>query len=164
MPRVNIEGVAFGDGRFKALGRILGTTEYDALGRMAHVWRYCTDKQTAILAPHEVNVLTDATDLAAAIVRANLAEELEDGTIRIRGAGGRIEWMGRLRENAKKGGAATASQKAARRQPSAKQDSSPLALAPALSLSSTNNLSATKGGHPDEAFTFPPVDNSDGDE
>lgn len=151
MPRVNIEAVAFGDGRFKALGRLLGTTEYDALGRMAHVWRHCTDRQTATVRRSMVNALTDRGDLADHIVAAELAEDASNGMIRVRGTGGRIEWLGSLRANAQAASAVAKTRKS-KMGPRLDQDGSK--AGDLSSLSSLSSDQSNKGSDPNPAHPW----------
>jgi hypothetical protein len=98
---VRIEDEVYGDVRYVHLGQLLGTNHYDAIGRMSALWRQCTQEQTYVLPEAVVRVVLDP-DLA---IEARLAERV-DGGIRIRGTRGRIEWLGKLRKNSKKGGAA----------------------------------------------------------
>lgn len=93
------------DPRFKVLGSLLGTNEYDALGRMVAVWDFCTEKHTYFLTETLVNILGNLENFCVAICNENvgLGEVCEQG-IRIKGTKGRIEWLKKARVNGKKGG------------------------------------------------------------
>lgn len=94
---VRIEDEAFCDPRFDVLGALCGYNRYEAMGRMAHVWRYCTERNTDILAAAIVNAILGFGG-SAAIVTAELGEQLELG-IRIRGSHGRRrEWHHELQQ------------------------------------------------------------------
>lgn len=101
---VRIEDVAFSDGRLEYLGQLLGTGRFDALGRMAFLWRQCTQEQSYDLPIGFVRAFVDPVLL----VECRLAETTDrEGWIRIKGTHGRIEWLGKLRNNSKRGGKAT---------------------------------------------------------
>jgi hypothetical protein len=96
---VRIEDEAFGDGRYEHLGQLLGTTKFDALGRMSFLWRQCTQENSHVLPESFVRVFVDPEKL----VESRLGERVDTG-IRIRGTRGRIEWLAKLRKNGRKGG------------------------------------------------------------
>lgn len=105
MPSVRIEAEAFSDWRYEKLGQLLGTSRYDALGRMAYVWRHCTERQSHTVTASALDGIGGVSGFAAAMMAADLGEEGPDG-IRVKGAEGRIEWLAEIRANAKKGGEA----------------------------------------------------------
>ena len=107
---VRIEAMAFADERIELLGDLAGYNRHEALGRLARLWSYCTDKETDVateaivrahLGPHGVE----------AIVGAGLGETTPDG-IRLRG-GHRLFWLREKRKNGSKGGKARAAKAAA---------------------------------------------------
>jgi hypothetical protein len=106
MARVNLDEIAFGDWRIARLGQLLGTSRFDALGRLAFVWRECLVRQVFSLAPPTVDAIADRSGFVESMIEADLAERLEDGSVRVKGLAGRIEWLGRLREGGRKGGLA----------------------------------------------------------
>ena len=93
-PNVKVDGSAFSDPRYKLLGKLLGTSEYDALGRMTHLWLHCTSKQLYVVPEKLVASIVDVE----ALVLSELGDRV-DGGIRIRGAVGRVEWYQRLQES-----------------------------------------------------------------
>lgn len=150
---VRIEANAFSDERFELLGELAGYNRHEALGRIARLWSYCTDKETAVV---------DATIVRAylgpngpdAIVGAGLADVVEGG-IKIRGSE-RIGWLKQKRENARKGGKQAAAKKQAKAQAAAKQTGSyssdvaqangrPLTLAPATGSSNQSSPCSPPG-------------------
>jgi hypothetical protein len=111
MPSVRIEDEAFSDERFCVLANACQLADEDhARGKMAKVWRACTARQSHTL-PESIVVSILGPNGPAALVSAELGE-VTDGGVRICGTRGRIEWLGKLRKNARKGGKA----KAAKRQ------------------------------------------------
>lgn len=118
---VRIEDEAFSDLRFEVLALTCSLADADhARGKMAKIWRQCCQQQTVCLpAAFVVSVL--GPNAVEALETAALGEVI-DGGIRIRGARGRIEWLGRLRKNSRKGGRANA----ANWKPKGKPDGSPL--------------------------------------
>jgi hypothetical protein len=108
---VRIEDEAFADARIEMLGSLAGFNRYEALGRMAHLWRVCTLRETYTLDPVWIDACLGPKGHEH-LVTAGLGERV-DGGIRIRGTSGRIEWLGQRRQAAKKGGAATKGRKAA---------------------------------------------------
>ncbi len=113
MAAVSFDERARKDPRFIILGKRLGTSHFDARGRMIEVWAHCTEVRSYYLSAEIIDVLAEFEGFSELICSAdvNLAEKTEKG-IRIRGTKGRIEWLENLRKNAKKGGFARASQKA----------------------------------------------------
>jgi hypothetical protein len=96
---VRIEDEAFSDTRIELLGSLLGTSKYDALGRLAYIWRQATATGRHILPESVVSHICDVEKL----VNAKLAVKTITG-VRIRGARGRIEWLGRARESGRLNG------------------------------------------------------------
>jgi hypothetical protein len=92
---VRVEDEAFSDIRYEVLGGYLGTSKYDALGRLCWLWRQCTQQSTYVLDQQVVQVIVDPVKLCD----ANLGVVVEQG-IRIKGTEGRIEWL-EERRNAK---------------------------------------------------------------
>lgn len=149
MAAVRLDPEAFRDPRFRILGGLLKTNEYDAMGRLVFVWSYCTEKQTHYLTKDVIAGLTHSENFADFMVAADLAEHFNE-KIRVKGTKGRIEWLAKLRKNSRKGGAARkakakpegypdGSQKASQSEAKAKPEPSPLSLtlSPSLSFSPT---------------------------
>ena len=114
---VRIEDEAFSDERYGVLAALCGLADADhARGKMARLWRQCTAQRTYVL-PIDLVCSVLGENGADCIVKASLGELVEGG-IRIRGTKGRIEWLAKLRNNARKGGKA----KAAKRQDGGKQE------------------------------------------
>jgi hypothetical protein len=136
---VRIETKALRDPRFAVLGKLLGTSRFDALGRVAAVWAYCTEKQARVLKSEFIDQIAEAEGFAAHLVAAELAESSDLG-VRIKGTKGRIEWYARLKRGNSKGGRAR-SEKAKRDRSGRFQltSSSPPAPASALSPSPSIN-------------------------
>ena len=118
---VRVEADAFDDVRFEMLGNRLGTNAFDALGRMIHVWRYCTQKACHMATQEALNIIAKHGQFASLATESGLLELTPTGEYRVRGTRGRIEWLQNLRINAKKGGRA----KAAKRQPKGVPDACP---------------------------------------
>lgn len=104
---VRIEDEAFSDARIAALGELAGYNAYEALGRMSHLWRLCTQRRLYVVSEVMVRACLGSNGVEA-IVGAELGERTEAG-IRICGTQGRIEWLDEARNTAKAGGQARAS-------------------------------------------------------
>jgi hypothetical protein len=87
---------------------------------MAKLWRQCTQQQTHVL-DAEMIVAVLGENGPEALVKARLGEVVEGG-IRIRGTRGRIEWLAKLRKNARKGGKAKAAKRQTRGNPEGSQE------------------------------------------
>ena len=96
-PNVKLEGGVYSELRYHHLGALLGTSNYDAIGRMGHLWQFCTLQQTYVLEEALVRTVLSPD----ALVSAGLGERVEGG-VRIKGTEGRIEWYGRLRESGRR--------------------------------------------------------------
>jgi hypothetical protein len=103
---VRIESDAFGDARFDVLGNAAGYNRFEALGRMAHLYRYCTDRCLYIVSEAAIVACLGPKGVEA-IIAADLGER-QAGGIRVKGTQGRIEWLTDLRKSASEGGKARA--------------------------------------------------------
>lgn len=102
MSGVRIEDDAFGDTRYDVLARACGLADADhARGKMARLWRQCTAESRYVLPVEDVESVL-GENAVAGLERARLGEKVRGG-VRIRGTQGRIEWLGKLRDNGKFG-------------------------------------------------------------
>ena len=100
---VRIDDEAFSDRRYDLLARALGLPDADcARGKMAAIWRQCTQQQAHVLDVEIVRVILGDNGVDA-LVKSRLGEVVSDG-VRICGTRGRIEWLAKLRKNGRKGG------------------------------------------------------------
>lgn len=104
MANVTFEGEAFKDPRFAVLGALLGTSKFDARGRMLEVWSYCTEECTYFVRPEVLDALMEKVGACGLVESAGLAERTDEGHFRVLGTRGRVEWLKRLKKIAKKGG------------------------------------------------------------
>lgn len=106
MARINVDQKALVDARYDLLGSLLGASRHDALGRMIVLWNQCLERGSYFLPV----ALVDAVMMGkgGVVVAADLAEDAGDGTLRIKGTEGRIEWLHSARQNGREGGAAGA--------------------------------------------------------
>lgn len=102
---VRLEDAAFGDARIETLGQIAGYNRYEALGRMAHLWRWCTDRATYVVSEAVVRGCLGPQGVEA-LLESELGERVEGG-IRVRGTVGRVEWLDVKRKASAAGGEAT---------------------------------------------------------
>lgn len=100
---VRIEDEAFSDERYEDLAHAAGLADADhARGKMARLWRQCTIEQTETLMGSTVERLLGTRGIEALEI-SRLGERVEGGRVRIKGTTGRIEWLGKLRDNGKFG-------------------------------------------------------------
>jgi hypothetical protein len=99
---VRIEDEAFSDTRVEFLAAAAGWSKYEALGRLAYLWRTCTQLNSYFIPPSFVETILGNGGVKL-LCDALLAEVTEHG-VRVRGAKGRIEWLENLRKNGRKGG------------------------------------------------------------
>jgi hypothetical protein len=127
---VRIEDEAFSDRRYDLLARELGLPDADcARGKMAAVWRQCTQQQTHILSVAMVCAVLGENG-PRALENSSLGVVTDTG-IRICGTKGRIEWLAKLRKNARKGGAATSAKRHSNRRSSGSSAAVPIVSPPA---------------------------------
>lgn len=152
MSSIRIESSAFGDDRFEMLARKAGLADADhARGKMARLWRTCTIEQRHILSIEEIELVLGERG-PNALVASRLGEEARGG-IRICGTKGRIEWLGKLKENGKKGGRPTKTKRfpsgfedETKEEPSGSRDRNP--LSPSLALSPSPSLAPVTAPDP----------------
>lgn len=141
MAAVRIEEEAFSDPRYIVLANACQLADPDhARGKMAVLWRQCTALHSYVLPLSIIRAVLGEKG-EAALVESQLGEAV-DGGIRMRGTKGRIEWLKKLRKNAKKGGEA----KAAKRQGGGKQEAAkalPEVFPSALALASASSPAQT---------------------
>jgi uncharacterized phage protein (TIGR02220 family) len=106
MASVRIEEEAFNDPRIAVLGELQGYSHYEALGRLAHLWRYCTTRGIYAVPPAIAERLIGSGG-GAALLASELAEAEPNGQLRVRGTSGRIEWLQKIRAASMRGGEAT---------------------------------------------------------
>lgn len=99
---VRIEDEAFADLRYEILGALLGTSKYDALGRMSYLWRQCTIQNSETLWVTTITLVLGSEGVSM-LIEASLGTAIDDKTVRIHGTNGRIEWLQKLRKNGKYG-------------------------------------------------------------
>jgi hypothetical protein len=140
MAAIRIDHKAFVDPRFKLLGETLKLSRFDARGRVEELWSYCTENQTYFMTEKMIDTVTECVGFARALANGEigLAEESEQG-FRIKGTKGRIEWLKKLRKNAKKGGIARASQKATQKATQTPANVDPESSPLTLTLSSSSS-------------------------
>lgn len=135
---VRIEAEAFADPRIELLGAIAGYNRYEALGRLAHLWRFCTERNSYVVSDAVISATLGDRGVTA-IVQAELGDRATDG-IRVRGTAGRIEWLEKKRKAAVAGGEANRQRLAG-----GKPSESHVAIQPAHSSASTR----ANGSHSD---------------
>lgn len=91
---VRIESAAFSDPRIDLLGQLAGYSRYEALGRLAHLWSACTEKQLHVASESLVRACIGPAGVQH-MLDSEMAERV-DGGLRIKGTDGRIEWLGDL--------------------------------------------------------------------
>lgn len=104
MARISVEQTVLTDLRYQTLGRIFRKEKRWARGVMMEVWNQCQELETHTLSRQDIlDLCPDIKGFADALIAASLADEQEDGSLYIRGTKGRIEWLGKLRGNARFG-------------------------------------------------------------
>lgn len=107
MAGITVEQLALIDDRFGVLKKLAGLADDDhARGKMIRVWNACLTRQSYTLPGVVVDAAAGLDGFAEAVADAGLAERI-DGSYRIRGTAGRIEWLGKCRAASAKGGEAT---------------------------------------------------------
>src|SRR5687767_2807314 len=96
--------MAFADARIELLGDVAGYNRFEALGRLAHLWRVCTQRKAYVVSTSLV-IATLGPKGVEALLESELGEQT-DGGIRVRGTEGRIEWLEAKRRAAAAGGEA----------------------------------------------------------
>jgi len=79
MAKVTIEYI--NDPIFKLLGALLETSEFDALGRMVHIWDYCIESNTQFVKDTILAAITGREEFGEYLVRLGLAEHSDGGVV-----------------------------------------------------------------------------------
>ena len=93
--RLSVDGAALTDPRIRRLGKALGMTWFEAIGRLLSVWLLCYERRCAVVDVDDVDVVTERDGFAAAMVATKLAEQRPGGEVRVRGVEDRIEFLKR---------------------------------------------------------------------
>ena len=94
---VTVDHEAFGDDRIETLRRLGGYTDFEhALGKMARLWSICTSLQTDRPPVGRIRGVLGSESGDRWLLESGLGELMPDGSIRVRGCQGRIEWFGKL--------------------------------------------------------------------
>lgn len=143
---VRIEAVAFSDPRIELLGQIAGYNRFEAMGRLAHLWSACTERETDILPAAFIRGALGKNGVEA-LIESGLGEE-KNGECRVRGCEGRINWLASKRRASRLGGEANKRKSEAKEEPKGSQkgaeekpNDSPLTLT--LTLTPTPTLTPT---------------------
>lgn len=104
MAAVRIDDEAFNDPRIELLGQLAGYNRYEAIGRLAHLWRHCTHKETSVVGEAIVRATLGTTP--DHLIESDLGERVTDG-VRVKGTLGRIEWLAKRRAASRSGGSQT---------------------------------------------------------
>lgn len=138
---VRIESKAYTDWRYTSLEQTFGYPFGWGIGIMSMVWSHCTTERRHSLTPKALDAIAKLSGFADALVASELGEPQEDGTIRIRGTEGRIEWLDGLRERGRRGGVMKATNRLANATADASDSASyspsqtyPLTLTPSLTI------------------------------
>lgn len=110
--RLSVDGSALSDPRFKRLAKAIKVGWYEALGRCLAVWLVCYDRRTAVLEAEDVDIIAEVDAFAAALCTAQLAEQIDERTVRVRGVDDRIAFLHKQSEKGKKSAQARASRSA----------------------------------------------------
>ena len=108
MARVNVEQKALTDPRFHRLGILLGARSKHAqavgLHAMIRVWNECIERCEHVVDGWIIDTILNENGVGNLLVSADLAEEVQGGKYRIKGTGGRIEYLEAKRRNGHKYG------------------------------------------------------------
>jgi hypothetical protein len=108
--RVNVEGKAMTDPRFKALGNEIGATWFEAMGRCLAVWALAYERRTAVMLDRHIDAAAEMRGFARAMVAAELAGDVPGG-VRLAGVTEGVQWL--LIQDTKRAKALAAKRKAA---------------------------------------------------
>ena len=114
---VRVEDHAFSDPRIELLGSLAGYNRFEALGRLTHLWRVCTHRETYVATDALVTACLGERGVDA-LLGAELGERCAEG-IRVRGTVGRTEWLSTRRAASAKGGQAKSALSTPRPKPKA---------------------------------------------
>lgn len=104
--RINVDDVALRDPDInRRLPRYTGLSRFDAFGRLIHVWGLAYDRRSAVLLVEDIDDLAEHDGFARAMVLAELADDVDDQRVRVRGVEERIGYLVRQAELGSKGGA-----------------------------------------------------------
>lgn len=165
MASVRIEEEAFADARIDLLASILKINKYEALGRLAYLWRTCTQLQQKTLSVKIIETMLGENG-AEALCESGLAEKNkgDETQIRIKGTTGRIEWLGKLRKNGKfgrLGGRPKKNPQGLLKNPDGFDQKTPIAIAPAIVIANDRYISAagkkSETPKPEIQTTSPPA-------
>lgn len=149
---VRVEAEAFSDPRIQLLAELAGWSRYEALGRMAHLWSACTERQLYVV-PEPVIRGTLGPNGIQLLLESDLGERVGGG-IRVRGTDGRIEWLGDFREQhvaAGRARAATAQRDAKGRLVASSGTSAGPAVAGVAGPAQPAEVQRSSSGHPAES-------------
>lgn len=104
MARINVDQKALTDPRFDLLARFLKASRHDALGRMIRVWNECQERESFTLPAALVGVIMGHRNGAKWVAESDLAEFVDENTLRIKGTEGRTDWLAAKRAAARANG------------------------------------------------------------
>lgn len=93
MGRTDLDWVALTDVRFRILGKAIGVTSDDALGKCVRIWQQCTIRRKHNLSAEQIDTIVGFEGFCAGMVKADLARP-HGKAFYVKGTRGRIEWYG----------------------------------------------------------------------
>lgn len=103
--RVTVEERVFSDPRFAITAANVGINSDEVVGKMCRIWLYCTERQTYYITEKIFKSLIPLEGFFEACLESGLLKRKRK-QIYVSGTEGKIEWLGRLRQNSKRGGEA----------------------------------------------------------
>lgn len=103
--RVNVDDAALTDPRVRKLGRALGISHHEALGRLLPVWMLCYHRRSSELEIEDIDIASERDGFAVAMVQASLARpvpETDPPRAHVCGVTERIEFLLKQKERADK--------------------------------------------------------------
>lgn len=105
MARINVDTKFFSDGRIKLLkAKLKDELLFTTQGRLLTLWEYCYDHLTEYIHSDEINAITCHENFAQLLVESRLAEQSEDGKVRVNGVSERIQFYREAVEKGRSGG------------------------------------------------------------
>lgn len=141
-PSVRIEGFAFTDVRIAILGTVAGYNRHEALGRLAALWSYCTERQLYVVPMRAIEEFLGHGG-ANGLIESGLGES-DVGGIRVRGTAGRIEWLEKRRAAARLGGESNRDRLAKRKPNGSQTEAQRPVIGPVDSVDNQPNESQTR--------------------
>lgn len=102
--RVNVDSQALRDPRFRRAAKRLQVSHHEVLARAIAVWMVCYERREATITREDIDIASELDGFTDALIASELAEQITERDIYVRGVSERIAFLDKQSTKGKKSG------------------------------------------------------------